>query len=47
MARSAVVTAVEAAVREEMDKNDASHDFSHIERVRNMALTLAREEVSG
>lgn len=38
-------TQTEAFVREALSGNDASHDFAHIDRVRNMALYLAREEV--
>jgi len=34
-------------VREELAGNDASHDFDHIQRVRNMALYFAKEEVCG
>eukprot|EP00123_Amoebidium_parasiticum_P001979 comp13188_c0_seq1/m.8549 comp13188_c0_seq1/g.8549 ORF comp13188_c0_seq1/g.8549 comp13188_c0_seq1/m.8549 type:complete len:256 (-) comp13188_c0_seq1:114-881(-) len=34
----------EAFVKEALANNDASHDYWHIHRVRNMALRLARDE---
>lgn len=37
---------VEQYVKDAMAANDASHDFNHIDRVRNTAVRLAREEVS-
>lgn len=33
-----------AFAKAEMAGNDGSHDFHHVERVRNMALRLAEEE---
>lgn len=41
---TALVEATEAFVRRELAGQDSSHDFWHIHRVRNLALTLAREE---
>jgi len=35
---------IEDFVRESMKSFDASHDFFHIQRVRNLALRIAREE---
>lgn len=42
--KTPAVVAAEAFVREHLAANDASHDYAHIERVRNTALRLAREE---
>jgi len=44
--RKALVTATENWVRSEMSKNDGSHDYHHIERVRANAMSLARETAS-
>ena len=41
---SAVLASVEASVRSELDRYDGSHDFSHIDRVRRLALSLAADE---
>ncbi len=41
---AALVRRTEAFVREEMAGQDGSHDWFHIERVRNLALKLARME---
>lgn len=39
-----LVASTEAFVRAELASRDASHDFSHIDRVRKMALHLAKQE---
>jgi len=39
-----IVTRTEHYVRQHLLKNDASHDFSHIQRVVNMALKLCEKE---
>lgn len=39
-----LVKATEAFVRKELANNDASHDFSHIARVRATALSLGIKE---
>lgn len=39
-----LVANTEAFVRAELASRDASHDFSHIDRVRKMALNLAKQE---
>ncbi|GAB2275288.1 hypothetical protein Dimus_010048, partial [Dionaea muscipula] len=44
MARWESVREAEKLVQEAMRGNDASHDASHVFRVRDMALSLAREE---
>lgn len=44
---TALVAETEAWVRAKLSAYDASHDFQHVDRVRNMALTLARKEVRG
>lgn len=41
-----MLTQVEQYVKDAMAANDASHDFNHIDRVRNTAVRLAREEVA-
>ena len=35
----------EEFVKRELAGNDGSHDFFHIDRVRNTAISLSREEV--
>ncbi|XP_002969755.2 uncharacterized protein LOC9646052 isoform X2 [Selaginella moellendorffii] len=42
--RAMAHSSAERFVREIMSKNDASHDSSHVIRVRNLALELAKEE---
>lgn len=39
-----LVASTEAFVRAELASRDASHDFSHIDRVRKMAVHLAKQE---
>lgn len=34
----------EEFAREVLKENDASHDYQHVDRVRNLALSLARNE---
>lgn len=43
---SSLIAAAEAFARSVMESeaHDASHDFSHVERVRRCALQLAEEE---
>lgn len=42
---SPLVLATAAFVRAQLQSNDASHDWRHIERVWTLARTLAEEEV--
>jgi uncharacterized protein len=42
--RDDIVNKAEAWVKREMSRNDPSHDWWHVHRVRVLALTLAREE---
>jgi uncharacterized protein len=42
--QAAVVAAAEACAKQELDTDTSGHDWWHIERVRNLALALAREE---
>ena len=44
---AALVAALEDTVQAHMSQNDASHDWSHIQRVRNNAHKLARAEGLG
>lgn len=44
MGRSEVVTKAETLMEEHMRGNDSSHDAWHAFRVRDLALSLAREE---
>lgn len=44
MAREETVRNAEKLVERFMKGNDASHDATHVWRVRDLALTLAREE---
>lgn len=44
MARKETVRNAEELVERIMKGNDASHDAAHVWRVRDLALTLAREE---
>ena len=44
MERDQLLSAAAAFVRERMQRDSSGHDWWHIERVRNTALTLAREE---
>src|SRR5687767_12928613 len=44
--RKALITATENWVRSEMSRNDGSHDYHHIERVRANAMSLARDTVA-
>jgi len=39
-----LLAAAEHFVRDELSSNDASHDYSHILRVRKLATRIAREE---
>ena len=39
-----ILSAAEAFVQKELKGNDGSHDYSHIERVRKTARSLALEE---
>jgi uncharacterized protein len=41
---SAVIHATETFVKEQLLCHDASHDFSHIQRVRSNALHIAKAE---
>ncbi|CEO97218.1 HD/PDEase domain-containing protein [Plasmodiophora brassicae] len=41
---SSIVAKAEQFVKDEMQGQDASHDFAHVERVRRLALELAEEE---
>lgn len=41
---SALLVATEAFVRQEMAGQDGSHDWLHLDRVRNLALSIAKEE---
>ena len=41
---SAVIRATESFVKEQLQHHDASHDYSHIQRVRNNALHIAKAE---
>lgn len=45
-ARSAVIAASERFARDAMEamEPDASHDWAHVQRVRSLAMRLAREE---
>ena len=43
-ARRETVIRAERLVAEAMKGNDASHDAAHVFRVRDLALSLAREE---
>jgi hypothetical protein len=43
-ASKALLAATEAYVRQELQHNDGSHDYSHIERVRRTALHLGTLE---
>lgn len=42
--KSTIVAKTEEFVKSELANNDGSHDFHHIDRVRNTALSLAKEE---
>jgi uncharacterized protein len=44
MARKETVKNAEKLVESSMKGNDASHDAAHVWRVRDVALSLAREE---
>eukprot|EP00762_Andalucia_godoyi_P007561 ANDGO_00808.mRNA.1 Uncharacterized protein YpgQ len=44
MGRTLLIEKTAGFVRSELSGNDASHDFDHIDRVRNLALRLAYEE---
>lgn len=44
MAKSSTVSRAEKLVQSAMKGNDASHDAAHVFRVRDLALSLAREE---
>ncbi|KAE9450783.1 hypothetical protein C3L33_17318, partial [Rhododendron williamsianum] len=44
MAKSSTVSGAEKLVESAMKGNDASHDAAHVFRVRDLALSLAREE---
>ncbi|KAF7132814.1 hypothetical protein RHSIM_Rhsim09G0071800 [Rhododendron simsii] len=44
MAKSSTVSSAEKLVESAMKGNDASHDAAHVFRVRDLALSLAREE---
>ncbi|XAR63983.1 hypothetical protein NMG60_11024160 [Bertholletia excelsa] len=44
MAKSGTVRNAEKLVESAMKGNDASHDAAHVFRVRDLALSLAREE---
>lgn len=46
-ANSPLVQQTADFVREQLQSNDASHDWRHIERVWTLARTLAQEEVCG
>jgi hypothetical protein len=39
-----IVDHVESYVQQELSAMDASHDYAHICRVRNLALSLAKDE---
>lgn len=40
----ALINKAESYVKEELASNDASHDYSHIDRVRKLARRIAAEE---
>lgn len=42
-----LIQATEDYVKKEMSGNDSSHDWNHIERVRNLALHIAKKEGLG
>lgn len=42
---SALVRATADFVKEQLESNDASHDWQHIQRVWTLARVLAKEEV--
>lgn len=44
MEKSEIVKRAEKLVELKMNGNDASHDAAHVFRVRDLALSLAREE---
>lgn len=44
MGTTAAVERAEKLMREAMEGNDASHDAWHVLRVRDLAVSLAREE---
>eukprot|EP01138_Halocafeteria_seosinensis_P006070 gb/GECG01006205.1/.p1 GENE.gb/GECG01006205.1/~~gb/GECG01006205.1/.p1 ORF type:complete len:122 (+),score=15.90 gb/GECG01006205.1/:1-366(+) len=39
-----IIAQTEAFARQELAHNDASHDYEHVDRVRNLALRIASEE---
>ena len=39
-----LIRETENYVKAEMSQNDSSHDWNHIERVRNLALHIAKKE---
>lgn len=42
-----IIPAVEQLIRENHTEHDTGHDWSHVDRVRKMALRIIREERSG
>lgn len=44
MGKSEIIVKAEGLVESAMKGNDASHDAAHAFRVRDLALSLAREE---
>ncbi|KJE91173.1 metal-dependent phosphohydrolase [Capsaspora owczarzaki ATCC 30864] len=41
---TSIISTAEAFVREQMLGNDASHDWAHVDRVRNVAVRIAKRE---